>query len=62
VNYSEVTVGKTRERPVCGVPWPRHRTALAAPMLVFAPNIVEFPNSFSLLVYVELYAPEINDN
>jgi hypothetical protein len=35
---------------------------LAAPMLVFAPNFVEFPNSISLLVYVELYAPEINDN
>jgi hypothetical protein len=35
---------------------------LAAPILVFAPNFVEFPNSFSLLVYVELYAPEINDN
>jgi hypothetical protein len=25
-------------------------------------NFVEFPNSISLLVYVELYAPEINDN
>jgi hypothetical protein len=34
---------------------------LAAPMLVFAPNFVEFPNLFSLLVYVELYAPEINE-
>jgi hypothetical protein len=48
------------------VPWPGHRTVssapLAAPMLVFAPNFVEFPNLFSLLVYVELYAPEINDN
>jgi hypothetical protein len=31
-------------------------------MLVFAPNFVEFPNLFSLLVDVELYAPEINDN
>jgi hypothetical protein len=28
----------------------------------FAPNFVEFSNLFSLLVYVELYAPEINDN
>jgi hypothetical protein len=35
---------------------------LAAPLIVFAPNLVEFPNSLSLLVYVELYAPEINDN
>jgi hypothetical protein len=34
----------------------------AASILVFAPNFVEFPNSFSLLVYVELYAPEVNDN
>jgi hypothetical protein len=31
-------------------------------MLVFAPNFVEFPNLFALLVYVGLYAPEINDN
>jgi hypothetical protein len=35
---------------------------LVAPILVFAPNFVEFPNSLSLLVYVELYAPEINDS
>jgi hypothetical protein len=35
---------------------------LAATILVFAPNFVEFLNSFSLLVYVKLYAPEINDN
>jgi hypothetical protein len=35
---------------------------LAAPMLVFAPNFDEFPNLLSLLVYVKLYAPEINDN
>jgi hypothetical protein len=35
---------------------------LAAPYIVFAPNFVEFPNSLSLLVYVELYALEINDN
>jgi hypothetical protein len=34
---------------------------LVAPMLVFAPNFVEVPNLFSLLVYVELYAPDIND-
>jgi hypothetical protein len=30
-------------------------------LLVFAPYFVEFANSFYLLVYVELYAPEIND-
>jgi hypothetical protein len=35
---------------------------LAAPMLVFAPNFIEFSNLFSLLDYVELYALEINDN
>jgi hypothetical protein len=35
---------------------------LSAPFIVFAPNFVEFPNSLSLLVYVEFYAPEINDN
>jgi hypothetical protein len=35
---------------------------LAAPFIVFAPNFVEFPNSFSLLVYVELYALETNDD
>jgi hypothetical protein len=28
----------------------------------YAPNFIEFPKSLSLLVYVELYAPEINDN
>jgi hypothetical protein len=61
-----VTLEKTRERLVREVPRPRHRTVsgapLAAPIFVFAPNFVEFPNSFTLLVYVELYAPEINDN
>jgi hypothetical protein len=66
VIYSEVTPRKTRERPVCEVPRPRQWTVygapLAAPILDFAPTFVEFPNSFSLLVYVELYAPEINDN
>jgi hypothetical protein len=73
VNYSGATLGKPRERPVRGAARPGHRTVpgaqrtmsgvpLAAPMLVFAPNFVEFPNLFSLLVYVELYAPEINDN
>jgi hypothetical protein len=72
VNYSGVTLGKTRERPIRGVPWPGHRAVsgahrtvsgapLVAPMLVFAPNFVEVPNLFSLLVYVELYAPDIND-
>jgi hypothetical protein len=30
--------------------------------LSFAPNFVETTNLFSLLVYVNLYAPEINDN
>jgi hypothetical protein len=35
---------------------------LVAPFIVFVLNLVEFPNSLSLLVYVELYAPEINDN
>jgi hypothetical protein len=34
----------------------------AAPTLVFAPKFVEFPNSISLLVNVELYTPKINDN
>jgi hypothetical protein len=35
---------------------------LAAPILVFDPNFVEFPHSFALLGYVELYAPNINDD
>jgi hypothetical protein len=35
---------------------------LAAPILVFAPNFVEHPKSFSLLVYVELYDPDKNSN
>jgi hypothetical protein len=34
----------------------------AALILVFAPNFVEFPNLFSLLIYIELYAHEIKDN
>jgi hypothetical protein len=29
---------------------------------VLAPIFVEFPNLLSLLVYVEHYAPDINDN
>jgi hypothetical protein len=73
MNYSRVTLRKTQERPIREVPWPRHRIVsgahqtvsgapLAAPILGFAPNFVKLPNSFSLLVYVELYAPEINDN
>jgi hypothetical protein len=66
VNYNGVTLRKSRERLVHEVPRPGHRTVSgapqAAPKLVFAPNFVELPNSFSLLVYVELYAPEINDN
>jgi hypothetical protein len=52
--------------PNSGVPWPGHRTVsgvpLAAPNSVFAPNFVEFPDSLFLLVYVELYAPEIKHN
>jgi hypothetical protein len=43
VNYSGVTPRETRERPVRGVPWPGHRPA---PMLIFAPNFVEFPTQF----------------
>jgi hypothetical protein len=66
MNYSGVARRKTRERPDREVPRPGHRTVsgapLAAPILVFAPNFVEFSNSFSLLVYIEFYAPEINDN
>jgi hypothetical protein len=66
VNYSGVALRKTRERPVREVPLPGHWTVfgapLDAPILIFDPNFVEFPNSFSLLVYVELYAPKINDN
>jgi hypothetical protein len=66
VNYSGATPRKPRERPVREVPRPGHRSVsgapLAAPILVFAPNFVELPNLFSLLVYVELYAPKINDN
>jgi hypothetical protein len=61
MNYSGVTLRKSRERPVRRVPQPGHRIVsgapLAAPIFVFAPNFVEFPNSFSLLVYAE-----INDN
>jgi hypothetical protein len=66
VNYSGTTLEKTWEWPVrgclglgtgqCPV---RHWQHL---YLSFAPNFVEFPNSFSLLVCVEIYAPEINDN
>jgi hypothetical protein len=58
VNYSGATSRETRERPV--------REVLGLDMqqqcFVFAPNFLELPNLFSLLVYVELYAPEINDN
>jgi hypothetical protein len=43
-----------------------HRTVsdapLAAPMHVFCSKLCRVPNLFSLLVYVELYAPDINDN
>jgi hypothetical protein len=54
VNYSGVTLRKTRERSVREVPRPGHRIVSGAPLVVFAPNFVKFPNSFSLLVYVEL--------
>jgi hypothetical protein len=51
--------------------WAGHRTLsgahqtvsgapLAAPLLVFAPIFVDFPNLISFLVYVEPYEPEIN--
>jgi hypothetical protein len=64
--------GHRRAASSCGAR-PGHRTVssahrtlsgapLAALMLVFDPNFVEFPNLFSLLVYVELYVPDINDN
>jgi hypothetical protein len=56
VNYSGVTPRGTRER------LDREVLGLAVSMLVFAPNFIEFANLFSLLVYVELCAPEINDN
>jgi hypothetical protein len=53
------------QRPVHEVPRPGHQTVsyapLAAPFSVFAPNFVESPNLFSLLVYIELYAAKIND-
>jgi hypothetical protein len=68
VNYSRATPRETRERPVREVLdlSGAHQTVsgapLAAPMLVFAPNFIEFSNLFSLLDYVELYALEINDN
>jgi hypothetical protein len=66
VNYSGVTLRKTREQLVREVPRPGHRTVsgapLVAPILVFASNFVKFPNSFSLLIYVKLYALEIKDN
>jgi hypothetical protein len=66
MNYSRATLGKNPRAASLWVPWPGHRTKsdalLAAPTLVFAPNFVEFPNSIYLLVNVELYTPEINDN
>jgi hypothetical protein len=46
--------------------WPGHQTLSGAPlailMLVFALKLGWVPNLISFLVYVELYAPEINDN
>jgi hypothetical protein len=49
VNYSGVTQN-TRKRPVREVPRSGYRTMsgapLAAPILVFAPNFVEFPTHF----------------
>jgi hypothetical protein len=56
VNYSGMTLGKTREQPVWGcLSWApdrvcAHRTVsgaiLATPMLVFAPNFCRVPNLF----------------
>jgi hypothetical protein len=47
VNYSGVTLRKSRERQVHEVPRPWHRTVssapLVAPFIVFVPNFVEFP-------------------
>jgi hypothetical protein len=49
-----------------GGAWPGHRTVsgapLAAPRLVFCSKRCRVPNLIYLLVYVGLYAPEINDN
>jgi hypothetical protein len=53
--------------------WPGHQTLsgahqtmsgapLTEPLLVFTPIFVDFHNLISFLVYVEPYAPEINDN
>jgi hypothetical protein len=41
--------------------WTVFGAPLAAPFQVFASNFVESPNLISFLVYVEPYAPEIND-
>jgi hypothetical protein len=41
---------------------PDHVRCATSSTFVIAPNFLEFPNSFYLLVYVELYAPEINNN
>jgi hypothetical protein len=63
VKYSGATPRKTRERPVrrvltgqCSV---RHWQHLYLSLLQ---TFVEFPNLISLLVCVELYAPEVNHN
>jgi hypothetical protein len=65
VNYS----GASPEKPESGSSrgaWPGHRTVssapLATPFLVFCSKLGWVSNLISFLVYVELYAPEINDN
>jgi hypothetical protein len=61
--WAKLTVAPLAHRivrctPDSPVNYSGHRTVsgapLDAPILVFAPNFVEFSNSFSLLVYVEL--------
>jgi hypothetical protein len=50
VNYSGVAPWEAREWLVLVCAWPRHWTVsgapLAAPFLVFAPNLIEFPTLF----------------
>jgi hypothetical protein len=60
VNYSGVTLRKSESGQFArclGL-----GTLVSPHILVFTPNFEEFPNSFSVLVYVELYVPEINGN
>jgi hypothetical protein len=62
MNYSGASLEKTREWAVCLVLGLSVRCTTGSSIPVFAPYFVDSPTQPFLLVCVDLYAPEINDD